>query len=154
MSELYTGRLLPAKWAIQAQTGKVAMKSSIWAAACAVLALLWLDSGAAAKITIRVGKAQAQQFAFVPVDVGIKAGIFKKHGVDIEIENFAGDAKLLQGLKPMKAQAFFPPLELCTDNGAMIAFAAAQRVNAGLARLNPDAHAFSIRPRWDLADIA
>jgi ABC-type nitrate/sulfonate/bicarbonate transport system substrate-binding protein len=98
MSELYTGWLLPAKWAIQAQTGTVAMKSSIWTAACAVLALLWLDGSAAAQIKIRVGKAQAQQFAFVPVDVGIQVGIFKKHGVDIEIENFAGDAKLLQGL--------------------------------------------------------
>ncbi len=74
------------------------MKSSFWAAACAALALFWFDGGAAAQMKIRVGKAQAQQFAFVPVDVGIAAGIFKKHGVDIEIENFAGDAKLLQGL--------------------------------------------------------
>jgi NitT/TauT family transport system substrate-binding protein len=47
---------------------------------------------------IRIGKAQAQQFAFVPVDVGIQAGIFKKHGLDVEVANFAGDAKLLQGL--------------------------------------------------------
>ena len=76
----------------------MAMKSSFWAVACAALALFWFDGGAAAQTKIRVGKAQAQQFAFVPVDIGIKAGIFKKHGLDIEIENFAGDAKLLQGL--------------------------------------------------------
>lgn len=62
-------------------------------------------------------------------------------------------AKLDAALKPMKACAFFPPLEFCTDNGAMIAFAAAQRVNAGLAVLDAQAHAFTIRPRWDLADI-
>src|SRR5262249_52365746 len=40
----------------------------------------------------------AGQFAFVPVHVGIEAGIFKKRGLDIEIANFGGDAKLLQAL--------------------------------------------------------
>src|SRR3979490_2329203 len=47
---------------------------------------------------IRVGKAQAQTSACVPTDVGVEAGIFKKHGLDVEISNFGGDAKLLQGL--------------------------------------------------------
>ncbi len=42
---------------------------------------------------------------------------------------------------------FYPEPELCTDNGAMIAFAAALR----LAPDAPRAHAFSVRPRWDLA---
>jgi len=43
---------------------------------------------------------------------------------------------------------FYPEAELCTDNGAMIAFAAAQR----LARASPPttAHAFSVKPRWPL----
>jgi N6-L-threonylcarbamoyladenine synthase len=40
-----------------------------------------------------------------------------------------------------------PPLELCTDNGAMIAFAAAQRMAAAA---GPGGHAFSVRPRWAL----
>jgi NitT/TauT family transport system substrate-binding protein len=48
--------------------------------------------------TLRVGKAQANQFAFVPVDVGADTGIFKKHGIDVEIIAFAGDAKMTQGL--------------------------------------------------------
>lgn len=61
--------------------------------------------------------------------------------------------KLATALKPLKAQAYFPPLSLCTDNGAMIAFAAAERVKAGLVTLDPDAHGFTVRPRWDLADI-
>ncbi|MBV8030408.1 MAG: tRNA (adenosine(37)-N6)-threonylcarbamoyltransferase complex transferase subunit TsaD [Betaproteobacteria bacterium] len=42
---------------------------------------------------------------------------------------------------------FYPPLELCTDNGAMIAFAAAQRLRATKAR-----GGFSVKPRWDLAE--
>ncbi|CAB3689023.1 tRNA (adenosine(37)-N6)-threonylcarbamoyltransferase complex transferase subunit TsaD [Achromobacter piechaudii] len=63
-------------------------------------------------------------------------------------------AKLAAALKPLRAQAYFPPLELCTDNGAMIAFAAAERVKTGLVKLDADAHSFTVKPRWDLADIA
>jgi len=61
---------------------------------------------------------------------------------------------LAQALPRLKAKAYFPPLALCTDNGAMIAFAAAQRVNAGLADWQRDQHAFTVRPRWDLAEVA
>jgi len=47
---------------------------------------------------------------------------------------------------------FYPEPELCTDNGAMIAFAAALRLRAG--KTTPTAgHAFSVRPRWDLATL-
>jgi len=56
-------------------------------------------------------------------------------------------------LPKLRAQAYFPPLDLCTDNGAMIAFAAAQRVNAGLVDLTDTSHSFTVRPRWDLEDI-
>ena len=42
---------------------------------------------------------------------------------------------------------FYPEPELCTDNGAMIAFAAAQRLASG----SDGAHAFSVKPRWDLS---
>ena len=68
--------------------------------ALASIALVSLAFGqnAAAQVKLRVGKAQAQTFAFVPADVGVEAGIFKKHGLDVEISNFGGDAKLLQAL--------------------------------------------------------
>jgi N6-L-threonylcarbamoyladenine synthase len=50
-------------------------------------------------------------------------------------------------------KVFFPPLDLCTDNGAMIAL-------AGLAQLkrtrdpsdNGRQLAFSVHPRWSLAE--
>jgi len=58
-----------------------------------------------------------------------------------------------KALQPLRGEAFFPPLDLCTDNGAMIAFAAAERVKAGLVTLNAGEHAFTVKPRWDLADI-
>ncbi len=46
----------------------------------------------------------------------------------------------------------YPELHLCTDNGAMIALAAAMRVAAGRARPQP-AGAFDVLPRWPLAAI-
>lgn len=47
---------------------------------------------------------------------------------------------------------FYPEPELCTDNGAMIAFAAALRLQAERATVAPlETHGFSVRPRWPLA---
>ncbi|MES2182944.1 MAG: tRNA (adenosine(37)-N6)-threonylcarbamoyltransferase complex transferase subunit TsaD [Pseudomonadota bacterium] len=46
----------------------------------------------------------------------------------------------------------YPELHLCTDNGAMIAMAAAMRIQAG--RAQPDrVYAFDVRPRWPLDQI-
>src|SRR5215468_7735222 len=73
------------------------MKRSVWAVgACVALAMM--AGPATADTKLRVGKAQAQQFAFVPVHVGVETGIFRRHGLDMEIANFGGDAKLLQAL--------------------------------------------------------
>jgi N6-L-threonylcarbamoyladenine synthase len=49
----------------------------------------------------------------------------------------------------------YPELHLCTDNGAMIAMAAAMRVQAGCAwRVTEgEAHRFAVRPRWPLDQI-
>ncbi len=47
---------------------------------------------------------------------------------------------------------FYPEPELCTDNGAMIAFAAALRLRDGNITAATD-HAFNVRPRWDLATL-
>ena len=46
----------------------------------------------------------------------------------------------------------YPELSLCTDNGAMIALAAAMRLQRGLAHLQSD-HAFRVLPRWPLAEV-
>jgi N6-L-threonylcarbamoyladenine synthase len=48
-------------------------------------------------------------------------------------------------------QTYYPEPELCTDNGAMIAFAAAQRLKAGCPA--PGGTAFGVRPRWDLTAL-
>ena len=43
----------------------------------------------------------------------------------------------------------YPELHLCTDNGAMIAMAAAMRISAGMGEAKRN-YAFDVRPRWVL----
>lgn len=43
----------------------------------------------------------------------------------------------------------YPELHLCTDNGAMIALAAAMRIQAGIETPQPR-YAFDVKPRWPL----
>lgn len=69
-----------------------------WLVLAGIVAVGMSGGHALAQAKLRIGKAQAQNFCFVPADVGLAAGIFKRHGIDIEIYNFGGSAKLQQGL--------------------------------------------------------
>lgn len=66
--------------------------------ALAALSFLTLFLTQARAETLRVGKAGATAFSFVPVDVGVETGIFKKHGLDITIASFGGEAKVQQAM--------------------------------------------------------
>jgi N6-L-threonylcarbamoyladenine synthase len=46
----------------------------------------------------------------------------------------------------------YPELHLCTDNGAMIAMAAAMRLQSGLQQASMD-YAFDVKPRWSLHSL-
>jgi N6-L-threonylcarbamoyladenine synthase len=59
-------------------------------------------------------------------------------------------ATLDQAARKSGWQVFYPELEFCTDNGAMIAFAGAMRLQQQEAPLNRQ---FNVRPRWDLQEI-
>ncbi|MEO7151228.1 MAG: hypothetical protein ABIX46_05885, partial [Burkholderiaceae bacterium] len=59
-------------------------------------------------------------------------------------------AQLDAGCAARGARVHYPALALCTDNGAMIALAAAMRWQRGIAELQTDL-AFDVRPRWALA---
>ena len=59
-------------------------------------------------------------------------------------------ARLEAGVADRGAKAYFPPLRLCTDNGAMIAFAAALKFPHG----RSGNASFEVHPRWDLATAA
>jgi N6-L-threonylcarbamoyladenine synthase len=49
-------------------------------------------------------------------------------------------------------RVYYPELEFCTDNGAMIAFAAAMRLQCNPAEASRD-YAFNVLPRWPLEDL-
>src|SRR5258705_9027028 len=57
-----------------------------------------LLAGSASAETLRVGKAGREAFSFVPLDIGVRSGIFTRHGLDVEISNFGGDARLQQAM--------------------------------------------------------
>jgi N6-L-threonylcarbamoyladenine synthase len=64
--------------------------------------------------------------------------------------NRALRAALDEGTRSTGARAYYPELALCTDNGAMIAFAGAQRLTFGAASKPPGS--FGVRPRWALEE--
>ena len=51
-----------------------------------------------------------------------------------------------------KIRVHYPELHLCTDNGAMIAMAAAMRLQAGREEANRE-YAFDVQPRWPLDSL-
>ncbi len=52
----------------------------------------------------------------------------------------------------LKVRVHYPELHLCTDNGAMIAMAAAMRLQAGQQAPSRD-YAFDVKPRWPLDSL-
>ena len=62
-------------------------------------------------------------------------------------------ARLQLELEGRGGKVFFPPLDLCTDNGAMIALAGlAQLKRTHESSVNGRQLAFSVHPRWSLAE--
>ena len=61
-------------------------------------------------------------------------------------------AQLNAACAAAKVRVHYPELHLCTDNGAMIAMAAAMRLQAGQQQANTD-YAFDVKPRWPLDAI-
>ncbi len=109
---------------------------------------------------VRADLAAATQAAIVDVLVAKSVCALEQTGLTrLVVSGGVGANRLLrerlaQRLAKKRAQVFFPPLEFCTDNGAMIAFAAAQRVSRGLVDMQAaHGHSFDVRPRWDLAAI-
>src|SRR5271169_3158874 len=65
--------------------------------ASAVIVLTLASSASAAEL-LRVGNAGRESFSFTPANVGEATGILARHGLDIEIAGFGGDAKLQQAM--------------------------------------------------------
>lgn len=69
-------------------------------------------------------------------------------GANRRLRERLDQAALKQGVR-----VCYPEMELCTDNGAMIAFAAALRLQDGKAGIQNRNGAFAVRPRWPLATL-
>ena len=124
--------------------------------------LTWLKDAQAQNVvseTLPADLAAATQEAIVDVLVSKSMSALDQTGLKrLVVAGGVGANRLLRQklantLKKRRAEAFFPPVELCTDNGAMIAFAAAQRIVHGLVDWSDQQHGFDVRPRWELAAI-
>lgn len=62
-------------------------------------------------------------------------------------------ARLDAECRKRSVRVHYPELHLCTDNGAMIAMAAAMRLDAGVEKAT-EVYAFDVKPRWPLAELA
>jgi N6-L-threonylcarbamoyladenine synthase len=58
--------------------------------------------------------------------------------------------QLNQAAQQQGFKVFYPDLEFCTDNGAMIAFAGAMRMQQHEAQHD---YRFNVKPRWDLQQL-
>ena len=59
-------------------------------------------------------------------------------------------SRLSEDIAKRGGKVFYPELEFCTDNGAMIAFAGALRFAQ---QQGNKGYRFNVKPRWDLAEI-
>lgn len=123
------------------------------------VALLVRDTGGAGRDTsVRADIARAFQDAVVEVLVAKCARAIESTGLSrlVVAGGVGANRSLRSALDAEGARrgfdVFYPAPELCTDNGAMIAFAGALHLlRAGAA---PATHAFSVRPRWTLGATA
>jgi NitT/TauT family transport system substrate-binding protein len=110
-----------------------------------IAALLCAASGAApaaAAELLRVGKAGAEAFSFVPVDIGARTGIFAKHGLDVSISAFGGDARIQQA---MAADG----IDIALGSGPGLAFIVKGSVAKGVAAMADPPLIFALVVRKD-----
>ena len=107
---------------------------------------------------LRADVAAAFQEAVADVLVAKSRAAIERTGLDrLVVAGGVGANTRLRSLLDAAAasdgfRVFYPALEFCTDNGAMIALAGAMRLQMGSSR--PREYRFAIHPRWDLAAIA
>ena len=108
------------------------------------------DAGARADI------ARAVEEAIVDVLVAKSIAALKRTGLDrlVVAGGVSANRRLRERLDAAATQrgatAFYPEQDLCTDNGAMIAFAGACRL--ALPGRQDRGYGFGIRPRWGLTE--
>lgn len=103
----------------------------------------------------RADVAASFQAAIVDVLVAKSRAALDKSGLErlVVAGGVGANQALRAGLNALGAErhspVFYPPLQFCTDNGAMIALAGALRLSGG----RVGNARFSVSPRWNLADL-
>ena len=106
---------------------------------------------------VKADIAAATQQAIVDVLVHKAVAALEATGLDrLVVAGGVGANALLRAQLDARcaargARVHYPEFDLCTDNGAMIALAAAMRLERGIADVRAD-YAFDVRPRWPLAE--
>ena len=120
---------------------------------------LGLGTGGQPSEQALVNLAASTQAAIVDVLVAKALKALKQSGVRCLVvaggvgANLQLREQMNAGAAKLGARVHYPPLALCTDNGAMIALAAALRLQHGLAVAQTDG-AFDVRPRWPLSELS
>src|ERR1700687_908502 len=73
------------------------MRSALTIVATAAIGLAMASAVCAAEM-IHVGNAGRESFSFTPANIGKETGNFAKHGLDLDVAGFGGDAKLQQAM--------------------------------------------------------
>jgi N6-L-threonylcarbamoyladenine synthase len=109
---------------------------------------------------LRAAVAAEFQAAIVEVLVAKAAAALDQTGLsDLVVAGGVGANRQLREAFAHRARrdgfrVFYPDLEFCTDNGAMIAFAAALRLqDSGCGAQDSTNLSFTVRPRWDLETL-
>ena len=104
----------------------------------------------------RADIAHAAQEAIVDVLASKSVAALQQTGLDqLVVAGGVGANRLLrsrlsENIGKRGGKVFYPDLEFCTDNGAMIAFAGAMRLQQQPAQRD---YRFNVKPRWDLQEL-
>jgi N6-L-threonylcarbamoyladenine synthase len=118
----------------------------------------WRKCGENPGERVRADLAASTQQAIVDVLVRKSVAALEATGLDrlVVAGGVGANARLRAQLNERcarrGARVHYPEFELCTDNGAMIALAAAMRLQRGIAETRTD-YAFDVRPRWPLTEV-
>ena len=120
---------------------------------------LCTDNGAMIAMAAALRLQAGQQTAIVEVLVKKTLAALRQTGLKrvVVAGGVGANRRLREQLNAactqQKVRVHYPELHLCTDNGAMIAMAAAMRLQAGQQTANRD-YAFDVKPRWPLDALA
>jgi len=116
---------------------------TVCAAVAAVLSVAVFMHPAAADTKLVVGKANSEAESIMTVNVGYDAGIFKKHGLDVQIQEFSGGgSRIIQALTAGS-------LDIAVGAGTQMAFVAKGAPMLAVCEDSTTLPYFSIGVPWD-----